>query len=353
MVVSSTEPALARYSLIENCPCQAPTGIEIPAVDLAAAAGEGRDEVMRILVRACKELGFFKVVNHGVRKQLMERLDAQAGRFFALPQTEKDKAGPLDPMGYGSKMIGRNGDFGWIEYLLLSTSPNVVSENSRTTFSVSPDGQSFRTTAEEYMRAVKGVACEVLELIAEGLKIKPRDALSSIIRDDKSDSLFRINHYPPLPPEFQLQLQPLKCGHNRKLLGFGEHTDPQLISVLRSNDITGLQVCLQDGVTWVSVPPDPFSFFINVGDSLQVLTNGRFKSVKHRVFTDPMKSRVSMIYFGGPAMNQKIAAMEGLMEEGEQSLYKEFTWSEYKKSAYKSRLGDNRLAFFEKSAAGQ
>lgn len=86
------------------------------------------------------------------------------------------------------------------------------------------------------------------------------------------------------------------------------------------------------------------------GVFLQVLTNGRFKSVKHRVLANGFKSRVSMIYFGGPPLSEKIAPLPSLME-GEDSLYKEFTWFEYKKSAYQSRLADNRLVVFEKIAA--
>ena len=98
-------------------------------------------------------------------------------------------------------------------------------------------------------------------MIADGLKIEPRYALSRLVRDEKSDTFFRLNHYPPCP-----ELQAL-CGRN--LIGFGEHTDPQIISVLRSNNTSGLQISLRDG-TWVSVPPDQYSFFFNVGDSLQV-----------------------------------------------------------------------------------
>lgn len=79
-----------------------------------------------------------------------------------------------------------------------------------------------------------------------------------------------------------------------------------------------------------------------------MLTNGRFKSVKHRVVANSLKSRVSLIYFGGPPLTQRIAPLPQLLGEGEQSLYTEFTWSEYKKAAYKSRLGDNRLAQFQK-----
>jgi gibberellin 2beta-dioxygenase len=84
---------------------------------------------------------------------------------------------------------------------------------------------------------------------------------------------------------------------------------------------------------------------------VQVLTNGRFRSVKHRVVTNSLKSRVSFIYFAGPPLGQRIAPLPQVLEEGEESLYKEFTWGEYKKAAYKTRLGDNRLAQFEKRSS--
>ena len=59
-----------------------------------------------------------------------------------------------------------------------------------------------------------------------------------------------------------------------------------------------------------------------------------------------------MIYFGGPPMSEKIAPLPSLTGGDDQTcLYKEFTWFEYKKSAYKTRLADNRLVLFEKIAA--
>lgn len=106
------------------------------------------------------------------------------------------------------------------------------------------------------------MACEVLEMMADGLGIDQRNALSKLLRNEKSDSCFRLNYYPPCP-----DLQTLS---GRNVIGFGEHTDPQIISVLRSNNTASLQISLKDG-TWVSVPPDQTSFFFNVGDCLQVL----------------------------------------------------------------------------------
>ncbi|MED6224901.1 Gibberellin 2-beta-dioxygenase [Stylosanthes scabra] len=186
---------------------------------------------------------------------------------------------------------------------------------------------------------MKKMCCEVLEVMAEGLGIVEKNALSKAIGGEKSDSCFRLNHYPAAATR--------EAAEEKMLVGFGEHTDPQIISVLRSNNTSGLQICLSDG-SWVSIPPDPSSFFISVGDSLQVMTNGRFKSVKHRVLAESKKSRVSMIYFGGAALSEKIAPLKSLMSKDEESLYKEFTWLEYKNAAYKSRLSDNRLSLFEK-----
>lgn len=95
-----------------------------------------------------------------------------------------------------------------------------------------------------------------------------------------------------------------------------------------------------------------FFFSLSLVDGMQVLTNGRFQSVKHRVLANGLKSRVSMIYFGGPPLSEKIAPLPSVLMQGDQeSLYKEFTWFEYKKSVYSSRLSENRLGNFTKIAA--
>ncbi|KAI8525839.1 hypothetical protein RHMOL_Rhmol13G0262100 [Rhododendron molle] len=264
MVVLS-QPTLEDSSLIMTCkPCGSLfTGI--PVIDLSAP------DAKTLIVEACQEFGFFKVVNHGVCPELMARLEAEAVKFFSLPQPEKDRAGPPSPFGYGNKRIGSNGDVGWIEYLLFSTNPDFISQKFLSMFQEKPE--VFRSAVNEYIGKVRGVVCRVLELIADGLRIEPRDLLSKLLRDEKSDSFFRLNHYPPCP-----ELQALS---GRNLVGFGEHTDPQIMSAVRSNNTTGLQISLRDG-TWVSVPPDQSSFFINVGDSLQIFVLVKFGAMSGR-----------------------------------------------------------------------
>ncbi|XVE63253.1 hypothetical protein DITRI_Ditri07aG0005100 [Diplodiscus trichospermus] len=331
MVVLS-KPAVEQLSYIRSSNKPSTFSPQIPIVDLS------KSDPKHQVIKACEEYGFFKVINHGVPLEFISRLESEATKFFSLPLCEKEKAGQPQPYGYGNKRIGPNGDIGWVEYLLLTTNQ----DPSLLRFLSGKNPENFRVALNDYMSSVKKMACEILEMMADGLKIQPRNVLSKLLMDEQSDSVFRLNHYPPYS-----DVQPLNGGN---VIGFGEHTDPQIISVLRSNNTSGLQISLRDG-NWISVPPDQNSFFINVGDSLQVMTNGRFKSVKHRVVANSVKSRLSMIYFCGPPLSEKIAPLPSLMRADQQSLYKEFTWFEYKKSAYNSRLADNRLMHFERIAA--
>lgn len=129
---------------------------------------------------------------------------------------------------------------------------------------------SCSSALHEYILSMRKLVCQVLELMADGLQLKPKDTISKIVQGDECDEIFRLNHYPPCP-----LLQGFNCG----LTGFGEHTDPQIISVLRSNSTSGLQIALGDG-RWVSVPSDREAFFMNVGDSLQVRDNFFFLYIK-------------------------------------------------------------------------
>lgn len=329
-----SKPAIEQYPRVKNCKPSAALPFQIPLIDLSDPSSKAG------LVKACEELGFFKVVNHGVPTDLIAELETQTIRFFSLPLPEKERAGSTDPFYYGNKKIGHNGDFGWLEYLLVNATSKPTSPHRfQSVFGENP--RNLRICVGDYVDAVKRMACQVLELMADGLEIQQSNAFSKLLMDEQSDSVFRLNHYPPCPEATEVD------GGN--LIGFGEHTDPQIISVLRSNNTSGLEISLRDG-SWVSVPPDEDSFFINVGDSLQVMTNGRFRSLRHRVLANELKSRVSMIYFGGPPLTEKIVPLPSLMN-GEESLYKEFTWFEYKTSINNSRLADDKLVLFEKIAA--
>ena len=79
------------------------------------------------------------------------------------------------------------------------------------------------------------------------------------------------------------------------------------------------------------------------------MTNGRFVSVRHRAMTNSNKTRMSMAYFGAPPLNALIIAPPNMVTPQRPSLYRPFTWAEYKKATYSLRLGDSRINLFRKS----
>ncbi|CAI9767875.1 unnamed protein product [Fraxinus pennsylvanica] len=330
MVVSSAIPFRSKKT----------RALGIPIIDLSL----DRSQLSEQIVKASEEYGFFKVVNHGVSADVISRTETEGSEFFSKSLLEKQRAGPATPFGYGCKNIGFNGDKGELEYILLEANPQSISETSK---SIS---NNFSCTVNVYVQAVKDLACEILDLVAEGLRVKDKSIFSKLIKDVNSDSCFRINHYPPIrttdssvPNLFDEQYS---CNVKPTHIGFGEHSDPQILTILRSNDVGGLQICSRDGL-WIPIPPDSNQFFVFVGDALQALTNGRLVSVRHRVLANHVKTRMSMMYFGAPPLDACLSPIPQMISSQNPRLYRHFTWGEYKNAVYSLRLADHRLDLFK------
>ncbi|GFZ09103.1 gibberellin 2-oxidase 6 [Actinidia rufa] len=211
--------------------------IELPVIDLSVG---NRSELSKLIVKASEEFGFFKVINHGVAENVITKMEEESFKFFAQPVSEKHKAGPANPYGYGNKNIGLNGDVGEVEYLLLSTNSLSISQTAKT---ISNDPIKFRSAVSGYVEAVRELACEILDMMAEGLWVPHTSVFrfSTLIRDLHNDSLFRLNHYPPLTDH---DTSPTSQFHR---IGFGEHSDPQILTLLTSNDVPGLQISPEEG----------------------------------------------------------------------------------------------------------
>ena len=97
-------------------------------------------------------------------------------------------------------------------------------------------------------------------------------------------TLFRIFNYPP--------------PRDPSLWGVGEHTDYGLLTILLQDDAGGLEVRSRSG--WVSAPPVPGSFVCNIGDMLDRMTKGLFRSTPHRVRNPAPRDRLSFPFFFDP-----------------------------------------------------
>jgi isopenicillin N synthase-like dioxygenase len=105
--------------------------------------------------------------------------------------------------------------------------------------------------------------------------------------------LFRIFHYPASTPE--------------KGWGVGEHTDYGLLTLLAQDDIGGLEVKTSHG--WINAPPIPGALVCNIGDMLDRLTGGAYRSTPHRVLNASGRSRLSFPFFFDPGFDARIVPL--------------------------------------------
>jgi isopenicillin N synthase-like dioxygenase len=114
--------------------------------------------------------------------------------------------------------------------------------------------------------------------------------------------LFRIFSYPPSPPE--------AAGW-----GVGEHTDYGLLTLLAQDDSGGLQVAAPEG--WIEAPPVPGTFVCNIGDMLDRLTGGWYRSTPHRVRNLSGHPRLSFPFFLDPGFAAEVPPLPGRAATGD------------------------------------
>lgn len=290
--------------------------MSIPVVDLGGLT-EGAVEcraTIRAISDACRDWGFFQVVNHGVSPVLMNTALEVWRSFFHLPMDEKRaySNSPRTYEGYGSRLgVEKGAILDWGDYYYLNILPNSIKNHDK--WPRNPF--SCREITEEYGRELVrlcGVLMKVLSL-SLGLDV---DALQKAFGGDEIGASMRVNMYP-------------KCPQPDLTLGLSAHSDPGGLTVLLADDrVTGLQV--RKGDTWVTVQPVPNAFIVNVGDQIQVLSNAVYKSVEHRVMANKGEERISIAFFYNPRSDLPLGPVRELVTPERPSLYQPMTFNEYR-----------------------
>jgi len=282
---------------------------KLPIIDvgpLTARAGD-RLEVAGQIARACRESGFFYIIGHGVDDRLQTRLEDLSRRFF-----DQDLDAKLDIRmengsrawrGYfpvGGELTSGKPDLKEGLYFgaeLTDAHPLVRSGTPMHGPNLFPSNiPLFRETVLEYLEAMTRLGHAVMEGIAISLGLSESYFAERYTSDPLI--LFRIFNYPPDPP---------RPAADRRW-GVGEHTDYGLLTILKQDGSGGLEVKSKAG--WVEAKPIPGSFVCNIGDMLDRMTGGLYRSTAHRVKSPPEHDRLSFPFFFDPNFNSEVKRIE-------------------------------------------
>jgi isopenicillin N synthase-like dioxygenase len=287
---------------------------ELPVIDVSPLVGDGSDravaEVGAQIDAACRRFGFFYISGHGVDEGLQEQMDAAARRFFALPTEQK------------AAIAMANGGLAWrgwfpFEGELTSGTPDrkegiyfgeeLGPDDPRVARGTPLHGPNLfpdqmpelRDTVLAFLAAMTALGHRLLWGMAVGLGLEPGWFHHHLTADPLI--LFRIFRYPP------------EAGVADPNWGVAEHTDYGLLTMLRQDTSGGLQVHAPNG--WIDAPPIPGTFVCNLGDMLERMTGGRYRSTPHRVRNPSDGDRLSFPFFFDPGWDAEVLPVPGLDDQ--------------------------------------
>jgi isopenicillin N synthase-like dioxygenase len=235
---------------------------------------------------ACRSVGFFQLIGHGIDPATIADVRAASGEFFGLPKSVKDACRAPSPdvnRGYASRGSESSG------YSLgLATPPDLFEAFNVGGGITAPEGlradlrglyapdvwpagaASFQDAMTAYFQAVTPLAYELLDIFAEALELPPGWFRERV---DRAPDTLRTLHY---------ETQPDGPDQDEGQYGMGPHTDYGVVTVLLADPLPGLQVLGPDG-GWHDLIAADGALIINIGDLIAQWTNDRWMSSLHRV----------------------------------------------------------------------
>jgi isopenicillin N synthase-like dioxygenase len=278
--------------------------------------------------KAFNETGFVTITNHGLSKELIDKLYEQVKALFKLPEDVKlnyEKAELAGQRGYTSK--GRETAKGfkvpdlkefWQIGQTVTDNDPVKDEYPENL--VVEELPEFNSTTREIYQKLETAGKQLLRAIAVYLEL-PEDYFDNKVHN--GNSILRTLHYFPIEDPDALPPDAVRAG---------AHEDINLITLLIGASADGLEVLTREG-DWYPVKAHGEDVVVNVGDMLQRLTNNKLKSTTHRVVNPPKaemnKSRFSVPFFLHPKSDMDLTSLESCIDAEHPKLYSDMTAGEY------------------------
>ncbi|KAJ9706694.1 hypothetical protein PVL29_001928 [Vitis rotundifolia] len=261
----------------------------VPTIDLKDI--ESEDEVVRErcreeLKKAAMEWGVMHLVNHGISDDLINRVKVAGETFFNLPIEEKEKyandqaSGKI--AGYGSKLANNaSGQLEWEDYFF-----HLIFPEDKRDMTIWPKTPSDYIPATcEYSVKLRSLATKILSVLSLGLGLEEGRLENEVGGMEELLLQKKINYYP-------------KCPQPELALGVEAHTDVSALTFILHNMVPGLQLFYEG--KWVTAKCVPNSIIMHIGDTIEILSNGKYKSILHRGLVNKEKVRISWAVFCEP-----------------------------------------------------
>ena len=305
--------------------------MNIPLLDLTDyinGTPEQRKRFSDEIGKAYNDTGFVTIANHGMTREMMDKLYEEVKNFFSLPEEIKkkyEKAELAGQRGYTSKGREKAKDSKtpdlkefWQRGQEVTDGDPVKNEYPDNLI-VEEQPQFNQITREVYER-LEYAGKHLLRAIAVYLEL-PENYFDDKVHN--GNSILRAIHYFPIEDPDNLPEDAVRAG---------AHEDINLITLLIGASADGLEVLTRDG-QWFPVKANVDDIVVNVGDMLQRLTNNKLKSTTHRVVNPPpelMKtSRYSVPFFLHPKSNMDLTCLESCIDENTPKAYNNKTAGEY------------------------
>ncbi|XP_027342183.1 feruloyl CoA ortho-hydroxylase 1-like isoform X2 [Abrus precatorius] len=267
-------------------------------------------DVQDSIFDAASKWGFFQIVNHGIPIKVFDDLKAAVHRFFELPAEEKKNLkenSPPDVVRLATSFSPHaESVLEWKDYLQL------VYASEEKIHAHWP--AILKDQALQYMKFSETLVRKLLKVLLKKLNVKELDKTRE--HTLMGAMILGLNYYPT-------------CPEPEVVAGVGPHSDISSVTVLLQDDIGGLYVRDGDGDNWTYVPPVEEALVINIGDVLQIMSNGRYKSIEHRVVANRSKTRISIPIFVNPAPDAIIGPLPEVLENGDKPKYSQVVYSDY------------------------
>lgn len=285
------------------------TASSIPVIDLSKLDGtpEQRAEFLQQLRVAARDIGFFYLINHGVDPQLLTEVQNTSRQFFALSESEKESVAMIHSKhfrGYNRAASERTrGQPDWREQFDLGAErlPIPQTENAPAWSRLQGPNQwpdslpELKPLLLEWQKTMTGMSLNILRAFAESLSL-PIDAFDPLY-GDKPNEHIKLIRYPGRSE-----------GESNQ--GVGAHKDSGFLSFLLQDKQKGLQVEVEEG-QWVDALPIEGTFVVNIGELLELATNGYLRATVHRVIAPPAgQERLSLAFFLGAKLDAVVPVFQ-------------------------------------------